>query len=247
LILYPAIDLRAGRVVRLAQGDFDRETAYGDDPVAQVSAFAAAGAAWVHVVDLDAARTGEPINRRTIDAIGRTAAAEGVRMQAGGGVRDEAAAATLLDDAGIDRVVVGTAAVERPGFVSVLAARWPDRVAVGLDVRGDEVAVRGWRDGSGRNISDVVDDLAGAGTAAFVVTQIARDGMLAGPDLDGLAAVLEWTAVPVIASGGVGTLDDLRRLAGLDVAGCRLEGAIVGRALYEGRFTLAEALAAVDG
>jgi phosphoribosylformimino-5-aminoimidazole carboxamide ribotide isomerase len=247
LIVFPAIDLQAGRVVRLAQGDFDRETAYGVDPVAQAATFAAAGAEWIHMVDLDAARTGEPVNRGTIAAIGRAAAAGGVRVQAGGGVRDEASAAALLDDAGIDRVVVGTAAVERPGFVAVLAARWPNRVAVGLDVRGDEVAVRGWRDRSGRDIAGAVDELAGAGTAAFVVTQIARDGMLAGPDLEGLAAVLERTAVPVIASGGVGTLDDLRRLAGLELAGRRLEGAIVGRALYEGRFTLAEALAVVAG
>jgi phosphoribosylformimino-5-aminoimidazole carboxamide ribonucleotide (ProFAR) isomerase len=159
-------------------------------------------------------------------------------------VRDEASAAALLDDAGVERVVVGTAAVERPGFVAGLAERWPGRVAVGIDVRGDEVAVRGWLDGSGRAIDEVVDELAGAGAAAFVVTQIARDGMLAGPDLDGLAAMLERTAVPVIASGGVGSLDDLRRLAGLVRAGRRLEGAIVGRALYEGRFTLADALAA---
>jgi phosphoribosylformimino-5-aminoimidazole carboxamide ribotide isomerase len=241
--LYPAIDLRAGGVVRLQQGDFERETAYGDDPVARAEAFAGAGAAWVHVVDLDAARTGEPVNRPVIAAIG---AAVGGRMlvQAGGGVRDEAAAAALFDDAGVERVVVGTAAVERPGFVAGLAERWPGRVAVGIDVRGDEVAVRGWLDGSGRAIDEVVDELAGAGAAAFVVTQIARDGMLAGPDLDGLAAMLERTAVPVIASGGVGSLDDLRRLAGLVRAGRRLEGAIVGRALYEGRFTLADALAA---
>jgi phosphoribosylformimino-5-aminoimidazole carboxamide ribotide isomerase len=245
VIVYPAIDLRGGRVVRLEQGDFVRETAYDDDPVTRAAAFAAAGTAWVHVVDLDAARTGEPANRPAIAAVGRAAAEAGVRVQAGGGVRDEAAAAALLDGAGVDRVVVGTAAVEQPGFVAGLAARWPGRVAVGLDVRGDEVAVRGWSAGSGRDVADVVDGLAGDGAAAFVVTQIARDGMLSGPDLDGLAAVLRRTATPVIASGGVGSLDDLRRLAGLDVAGRRLDGAIVGRALYEGRFTLAEALAAV--
>jgi phosphoribosylformimino-5-aminoimidazole carboxamide ribotide isomerase len=240
ITLYPAIDLRGGRVVRLRQGDFDQETAYGDDPVARAEAFAAAGARWVHVVDLDAARTGEPRNR---DAIERICRSVPVRVQAGGGVRDEAAAAALLD-AGVERVVIGTAAVEQSGFAARLARRWPGQVALGIDVRGREVAVRGWREGSGRDVAGVVDELAGAGAAALVLTQIEGDGMLSGPDLTGLTAVLDRTPVPVIASGGVGSLDDLRRLARLDVEGRRLAGVVVGRALYDGHFTLEEALAA---
>ncbi len=245
-VVYPAIDLRAGRVVRLEQGDFARETAYGDDPVAQAVAFAAGGATWLHVVDLDAARTGEPINRPVIAAICDAVAAlggGGVRVQAGGGVRDEAAASALLDE-GVERVVVGTAAIEQAGFVARLATRWPGRVAVGLDLRGDEVATRAWLAGSGRRAADVIDELSDAGAAAFVVTQLARDGMLGGPDLDGLAGTLGATPVPVVASGGVASLDDLRLLAALEAAGRRLEGAVVGQALYRGRFTLPEAVAA---
>jgi phosphoribosylformimino-5-aminoimidazole carboxamide ribotide isomerase len=242
-VVYPAIDLRGGRVVRLEQGDFDRETSYGDDPAARAASFADAGAAWVHVVDLDAARSGEPVNRPAVAAICEAVRPFGTRVQCGGGVRDEAAAAALFE-AGVERAVVGTAAVERPGFVAGLAERWPGRVAVGLDVRGREVATRGWVTGSQRDVGDVLTSLAGAGPAAFVVTQIARDGTLVGADLDGLQAALAATPVPVIASGGVGSLDDLRRVAAVRAGERRLGGVVVGRALYEGRFTLAEALAA---
>jgi phosphoribosylformimino-5-aminoimidazole carboxamide ribotide isomerase len=233
--LYPAIDLRGGRCVRLYQGDYGRETVYGDDPVAQALAFEAEGAAWIHVVDLDAARTGEPVNRSVVAAI---AAAVSVPVQTGGGVRDEAAAEALID-AGVARVVLGTAALEQPELVRRLAPRFP--VAVGLDARGREVAVRGWELGSGRDLLDVTAEFADAGVAALVVTEIGRDGTLEGPDLEGLAAVLEATAVDVIASGGVGTLDDLRALDRLAVGERRLTGVIVGRALYEGAFTLTDA------
>jgi phosphoribosylformimino-5-aminoimidazole carboxamide ribotide isomerase len=239
--LFPAIDLRGGRCVRLYQGDYGRETVYGDDPVAQAQAFAAAGAPWIHVVDLDAARTGEPVNRPVIAAI---AAGVGVPVQVGGGVRDLAAAGALLD-AGVARVVVGTAALEDPAFVRTLAAR--QRVAVGLDVNGREVAVRGWLEGSGRALHDVAAEFAGAGVEAFVVTQIARDGTLEGPDLELYGELLASTPVDVVASGGVGTRDDLLALAALVVDGRGLAGAIVGRALYERRFTLGEALAATAG
>ena len=207
--LYPAIDLRGGRCVRLYQGDYGRETVYGDDPVAQALAFEAEGAAWIHVVDLDAARTGEPRNRPVVAAI---AAAVSVPVQTGGGVRDEAAAQALVD-AGVQRVVLGTAALDDPGLVRRLAARLP--VAVGLDARAGEVAVRGWEQGSGRELLDVARQFAEDGIEALVVTEIGRDGTLAGPDLEGLAAVLEATPVDVIASGGVGSLDDLRALAGV--------------------------------
>jgi phosphoribosylformimino-5-aminoimidazole carboxamide ribotide isomerase len=241
--LYPAIDLRGGRCVRLYQGDYGRETVYGDDPVAQARAFAAAGAPWVHVVDLDAARTGEPVNRDVVAAI---AAAVDVPVQAGGGVRDDAAADALLG-AGVRRVVVGTAALDDPGWVRRLAARHPGRVAVGLDARGRDVAVRGWVEGSGHDLVDVARRFDDAGVAALVVTEIGRDGTLEGPDLGQLAAVLDATGLDVVASGGVGTLDDLRALAALDVGARRLAGAIVGRALYEGAFPLSEAVAVAAG
>ena len=239
--LYPAIDLRGGKCVRLYQGDFDQETVYGEDPVAQAMAFQAEGARWIHVVDLDAARTGDPVNRPVIAAI---AAAVDVPVQTGGGVRDEAAAAALLE-AGVARVVVGTAAVEDPDLVPRLAKEFP--VAVGLDAHGREVAVRGWVKGSGLDVVDLARRFADAGVEALVVTEIGRDGTLAGPDTEGLAAVVAATGVPVIASGGVGTLADLEALAALEVDGRRLAGAICGKAIYEQRFSVAEGVAVLDG
>jgi phosphoribosylformimino-5-aminoimidazole carboxamide ribotide isomerase len=238
LALYPAIDLRGGRCVRLYQGDYHRETVYGDDPVAQARAFAADGARWIHVVDLDAARTGVATNRTVVAAI---AAAVDVPVQSGGGVRDDAAADALLAG-GVRRVVVGTAALDDPGWVRRLAARYPGRVAVGLDARGRDVAVRGWVEGSGHDLVEAARRFGDAGVAALVVTEIGRDGTLEGPALDQLAGVLAATDLDVVASGGVGSLDDLRALAALDVDGRRLAGAIVGRALYEGVFLLSEAV-----
>jgi phosphoribosylformimino-5-aminoimidazole carboxamide ribotide isomerase len=237
--LYPAIDLRDGRAVRLYQGDYARETVYSDDPVAQAAAFAAAGAEWIHVVDLDAARTGRPENRDTIAAI---AGAVDVPVQTGGGVRDEASAEALFA-AGVQRVVIGTAALEQPALVGRLASRFP--VAVGLDARGREVAVRGWEEGSGRDLLEVALEFGDVGVQALIVTEIGRDGTLAGPDLEGLGEVLDASELPVIASGGVGSLDDLRRLGELRSSARSLSGVIVGRALYEGAFTLPDALAAV--
>ena len=238
--LFPAIDLLDGRCVRLYQGDYARSTVYGDDPVAQALAFEAEGAQWIHVVDLDAARSGEPVNRPVVAAI---ADAVSVPVQTGGGVRDEAAAEALFD-AGVARVVVGTAALEDPEFVRRLAARHP--VAVGLDSRGREVAVRGWLQGSGRDLIDLVAAFEGAGVQALVVTEISRDGTLDGPDLSGLAGVLAASEIPVVASGGVGSLNDLRALAALDAGGRRLAGVIVGRAIYDGAFSVAEGVAAVS-
>jgi phosphoribosylformimino-5-aminoimidazole carboxamide ribotide isomerase len=238
--LFPAIDLRDGRCVRLYQGDYDRETVYGDDPVAQARAFADAGAPWIHVVDLDAARTGAPVNRDAIAAIARGV---DVPVQTGGGVRDEASAEALIE-AGVRRVVIGTAALEQPDLVRRVARRHP--VAIGLDARGRDVAVRGWEQGSGRDLLDVAREFADAGVEALVVTEIGRDGTLEGPDVEGLAEVLEASPLPVVASGGVGTLDDLRALAALRVGDRSLAGAIVGRALYEGAFDLRDALVAAS-
>lgn len=241
--LYPAIDLRDGRVVRLRQGDFAAETTYGDDPVGVARAFAEAGSPWIHIVDLDAARTGDAHQRETIAAI---CGAVDVAVQCGGGVRDPAAATTLFD-AGVQRVVIGTAAVRSPELVTELSGRFPGRVAVGLDARGRSVAVAGWQETTGTDIVDLARTMSDAGAAALVVTEIGRDGMMTGPDLEGLQAVLAAVETPVVASGGVGTLADLTALRALEVDGRSLAGAIVGRALYEGQFTLPDALVAVAG
>ena len=239
--LYPAIDLRGGRCVRLYQGDYAQETVYADDPVAQARAFADAGAPWIHVVDLDGARSGEPAHAEVISAI---ATAVDVPVQTGGGIRDEATAERLFAG-GVARVVLGTVALEQPELVARLAARHP--VAVGLDARAGDVAVRGWEEASGRSVLDVAREFEAAGIAALIVTDIGRDGTLEGPDVDGLGAVLAATGVDVIASGGVGTLADLEGLRALEADGRRLSGAIVGRALYEGAFTLDDALVASVG
>ncbi len=238
--LFPAVDLRAGRCVRLVEGDFARETVYWDDPVAVAGGFAAAGARWVHVVDLDAARSGDPVNR---DTVRRIAAESGLRVQAGGGVRSLGDAASLLD-AGVERVVLGTAAVDTPALVAEVAQRWPGGVAVGLDHRDGEVRLRGWLEGGGRRVADLVPEAVAAGAAAVIVTDIGRDGMLAGPDVVGLAGLLEATGAPLVASGGVASLADLHVLGAVRSGGRGLVGAIVGKALYEGRFGVAEAVAA---
>ncbi len=234
--LFPAIDILGGRCVRLLQGDYGQETVYGNDPAAQARAFQDAGATWVHVVDLDAARTGDPVNRPVVAEV---AATLDVPVQAGGGVRTLDDARTLFD-AGVSRVVMGTAAIEDPELVDQVADL--GRVAVGLDIRGEEVAVRGWTEGTGLLLTDAFERVSNRGTEAFVITQIERDGTLQGPDLEGLAAALATTGVDVVASGGVGRPSDLKDLADLAVAGRRLAGIILGRALYEGTVDLAAAI-----
>jgi phosphoribosylformimino-5-aminoimidazole carboxamide ribotide isomerase len=230
--LYPAIDLREGKVVRLLQGDYGRQTTYGDDPVAGAVAFADSGARWIHVVDLDAARRGSPVNRPVVAAI--AAAVRGrASVQTGGGVRTIGDARALVD-AGVARVVMGSAAVAQPSLVAQASQVVP--VAVGLDHRNGEVAVHGWTEGSGVQLADALGWFPDA--AAFVITDIARDGMLGGPDVEGLAAAAAATSIPVIASGGVADLSDLRALR--EVPG--VVGVITGKALYEGRFTVAQAL-----
>jgi len=248
--LYPAIDIRDGGAVRLTQGDFDRQSDYGD-PVALAAQFAASGAPWLHVVDLDGARSGRPVNRATVLAI---AAAVDVPVETGGGVRTEADVAELLD-AGLSRVILGTAALlDDSDLVGRAIAAFPGRVALGLDYRRTpdgraEVALRGWEESSGRTVADVLDEFAGAGLAAVIVTSIERDGMLGGPDLDGLRAVLGSTDVPVIASGGVASVSDIKALDALEVVvgdgtSRRLLGAITGKALVDGRMTVEEGVAA---
>ncbi|MFV0307919.1 MAG: HisA/HisF-related TIM barrel protein [Desertimonas sp.] len=232
VVLYPAIDIRGGRVVRLRQGDYADETVYGDDPVAVARAFADAGATWIHIVDLDAARSGDPLNRRVVGAVAAAVAGR-AQVQTGGGIRtiDDAHA---LFDAGLARVVVGSAAVADPDLVSRVAD--VGAVAVGLDHRGGRLAVHGWTETTDATVTDALDRFGAA--SAFVITDIARDGELTGPDLDGLAAAAEQAPGRVIASGGVSSLGDVRALAAIT----GLHGVITGKALYEGRFDVAAAL-----
>jgi phosphoribosylformimino-5-aminoimidazole carboxamide ribotide isomerase len=237
--LYPAIDIRDGGAVRLTQGDFDRQSDYGD-PVALAGRFASGGAPWLHVVDLDAARSGLPVNRGVVLAIAR---AVDVPVETGGGVRTVDDVAELLEG-GIERVILGTAALDDPNLVRQVTNAYPHMI----DGRA-EVAIRGWQEGSGRTVGDLLDEVAGAGLAAVIVTSIERDGMLTGPDLDGLAAVLDSTDVPVIASGGVGSVAHIEALGALEVAvdgglPRRLLGVITGKALVDGRMTVEEGMAA---
>ena len=233
--LYPAIDLLGGRVVRLRQGDYADETVYGNDPVSVARGFVAAGARWVHVVDLDAAKSGDPINRPVVAAIVSAVRGE-AKVQTGGGVRTLADARELAD-AGVARVVMGSAAVSDPSLVE--AASEVVAVAVGLDHRNGEVAVHGWTEGSGLRLDHAYSLFPTADV--FVITDIGRDGMLSGPDTEGLMRSAELAGAPVIASGGVSGLADIVALASIE----NLGGIITGKAVYEGRFTVAEALDAL--
>jgi len=238
--LFPSIDLRGGQVVRLARGDYDAQTVYDDDPVAVARRFDAAGARWIHVVDLDAALNGGNPNLSVIEAICANVQA---RVQTGGGVRsvDDASARFA---AGATRVVIGSAAVEHPEIVGELSAYHPGQVAVGLDAHGRDVAIHGWTDATGLDLVSLAQTFDEVGVGALIVTDISRDGMLTGPALEQLGAVVAAVAVPVVASGGVAGTDDLRALAAFEVDGKRLAGSIVGRAIYEHRFTVAEGIAA---
>lgn len=242
MIVFPAIDLLGGRVVRLSQGDYDRVTVYGEDPVAQARAFAEAGAEWLHVVDLDGARDGRPGN---LDALRRIVRASGVPVQAGGGVRSLETLERVLD-AGVARVVLGTSLVTDEDFVAQALERFgPERIVAGVDARDGMVAIAGWREGTALPASELVKELSDLGIRHLVFTDIAKDGMRAGVDVELYEAISEAAGFPVIASGGVSTLDDLRELAALgpDV----VEGAITGRALYEGVFSLKHAIRAARG
>ncbi len=238
----PAIDLRDGRVVRLEQGDFGRETAFSDDPVATATAFAAAGARWLHVVDLDGARTGVPAHGPVIEQI-VGAIGDRVRVEVAGGLRSRAAVDTVLAS-GAARVVVGTAAITDPAFAaSLVAAHGPDRVAVAIDVRDGRAVGHGWTmESGGVDAVAVMTALAAAGVATFEVTAIDRDGLLQGPDVDLYRRLVEGAFGSIIASAGVRSVEDLDALRSL---GCA--GAIVGRALYDGRMDLATALASLTG
>ena len=235
MILYPAIDLKGGQCVRLLRGEMDAATVYNDDPAAQARAFRDAGCAWVHVVDLDGAFAGRPVNA---DAVRAILAAVDVPMQLGGGIRDRAGIEAWLE-AGVARVVLGTVALRDPALVIAACREHPGRIAVGIDARGGKVAVEGWAETAEITAEELALKFEDAGVAALVFTDIDRDGALQGPNLAATAALARRLSTPVIASGGVASLDDLKAIAGL--AGDGVAGAIVGRALYDGRVDAAEA------
>jgi len=237
--IIPAIDLLDGQCVRLHQGDYDQVTRFSDDPVAQALAWQHQGAERLHLVDLDGARTGEPVNDRVVRAI---TSALAIPVQLGGGVRSVERAEALLAY-GLDRVILGTVALEQPDLVRQLATRHPGRIVVGIDARDGLVATRGWLESSAVAATSLAASFEGSGVAALITTDIATDGTLAGPNLGFLRAMAQASSIPVIASGGVGDLADLLSL--LSLAPFGVEGVIVGRALYDGRVDLAEALQAI--
>lgn len=239
MILYPAIDLKDGQCVRLRQGDMDRATVFNDDPAAQAAAFARAGAGWLHVVDLNGAFAGKPVNA---DAVAAIVDAVDVPVQLGGGIRTMATVESWLER-GVARVILGTVAVKDPALAAAACREWPGRVALGIDARGGRVAVEGWAEESELAAGELALRFEEAGAAAVVYTDIDRDGVLQGPNVAATAALADAISTPVIASGGVASLDDLRALA----AAPGIAGAIVGRALYDGRVDLAAALALTGG
>jgi phosphoribosylformimino-5-aminoimidazole carboxamide ribotide isomerase len=241
VILFPAIDLKEGRCVRRVRGDMAQATIFNDDPAAQARAFEETGFSHLHVVDLDGAFAGKPMNA---DAVERILSAVAMPIQLGGGIRDLATVEGWLAK-GVGRVIIGTAAVRDPAFVREAARRHPGRVAVGLDARDGRVAVEGWAEVSDVTALDIARRFEDAGVAAIVFTNIARDGMLSGVDWEGTLALARAVSIPVIASGGFASMDDVRRLAAPDAA--LLEGAIAGRALYDRRIDPAEALALLSG
>ena len=239
MILFPAIDLKEGACVRLQQGDMARATVFNRDPAAQARAFEQQGFEYLHVVDLDGAFAGKPMNAQAVDAILRAIA---IPVQLGGGVRDMATVEGWLVK-GISRVIIGTAAVRDPEFVKAAAKKYPGRIAVGLDARDGKVAVEGWAETSELSALDIARRFEDAGVAAIIYTDIARDGLLKGLNLDATIALADAVSIPVIASGGLASLDDVKAL--LQPRAKKLEGAIAGRALYDGRLDPAEALALI--
>jgi phosphoribosylformimino-5-aminoimidazole carboxamide ribotide isomerase len=241
MVLYPAIDIRGGQAVRLLEGDYGRETVYDADPVDAARRWAGEGAELLHVVDLDGAKAGSPQN---LEAVRRIAAAVECPIQVGGGLRDAGAVAAVLS-AGASRVVIGTAALRDPAFLERALAEHENRVVVSVDGRGGKVSVHGWTEVADLSVARAVAGLGAVGVRRFLCTTIEVDGTMAGPALDDLREIAAGTQARVIASGGVGTLADLEALRALGAEAGNLEGAIVGRALYEGRFTVAEGIAAL--
>ncbi|MFC3057819.1 1-(5-phosphoribosyl)-5-[(5-phosphoribosylamino)methylideneamino]imidazole-4-carboxamide isomerase [Paenirhodobacter populi] len=237
MILYPAIDLKDGHCVRLLHGDMDKATVFGDDPAEQAAAFEAAGCAWVHLVDLNGAFAGAPVNGAAVEAI---LARIKVPAQLGGGIRDMATIERWLSK-GLARVILGTVAVENPDLVREAARAFPGQVAVGIDARNGRVATRGWAEETDVMVTDLARSFEDAGVAAIIYTDILRDGAMTGPNIAATEALARAVSVPVIASGGVSSLADLTRLRDTGV----IAGAISGRAIYDGALDLTEALAAL--
>ena len=237
MILYPAIDLKDGQCVRLEQGDMDRATIFNDNPAAQARAFAEQGFSHLHIVDLDGAFAGKPVNRAAVEAIVKASPSS---TQLGGGIRDMATIEAWLE-AGIGRVILGTAALRDPDLVIEACKAFPDRIAVGIDARGGFVAVEGWAEASEMQVSALAARFEDAGVAALIYTDIDRDGLLKGVNIEATHKLAQATSIPVIASGGLAGLDDIKAL--LPLAGDGIIGAISGRALYDGRLDAASALA----
>ena len=241
MILYPAIDLKGGECVRLLRGEMDAATVYNPDPASQAKAFQDAGCAWIHVVDLDGAFAGEAVNGEAVRSI---LSAVDVPVQLGGGIRSRAHIDTWLET-GISRVILGTVALRDPELVIAACRDHPGRIAVGIDARGGKVAVEGWAETSEITATDLALKFEDAGVAAIIFTDIDRDGALQGPNLEATGALARALSTPVIASGGVSSLDDLRAIAKLENDG--VAGAIVGRALYDGRVDVVGAVRALAG
>lgn len=242
MLLYPAIDLRGGKCVRLLQGRAEAQTVYSEDPGAVACGFRDAGSEWIHVVDLDGAFDGEPRNRAAVEAI----VASGLKVQLGGGMRtrDRIAATLAL---GVTRIVTGTQAASDRAWLRDVVAEFGPRVAVGIDARDGFVAVKGWVEKTALKATDFARDAAGLGVRTIIYTDVATDGMLQGPNFSALTAILEAAPCDIIASGGVSNAADLRKLHELSKVHANLHGAIVGKAIYEGRVTVVEALAACRG
>ncbi|MBY6092760.1 1-(5-phosphoribosyl)-5-[(5-phosphoribosylamino)methylideneamino]imidazole-4-carboxamide isomerase [Maritimibacter alkaliphilus] len=240
MILYPAIDLKDGNAVRLYKGDMEQATVFNDDPAAQARAFVEAGCEWLHLVDLNGAFAGAPVNAAPVEAILRECK---VPAQLGGGIRDMKTIETWLDK-GLARVILGTVAVENPALVREAAGAFPGKVAVGIDARNGRVATRGWAEETDVMVTDLARSFEDAGVAAIIYTDINRDGAMQGPNIEATAALANAVSIPVIASGGVSSIADLQALKD---CGAALNGAISGRALYDGAIDLAEALAVLKG
>ena len=241
MILYPAIDIRGGQAVRLLQGDYARETVYDADPVEAAARWAGEGAGFLHVVDLDGAKAGAP---RNLEAVRRVAESVECPIQIGGGLRDRESVAAVLD-AGAARVVIGTAALRDPEFLDAVVAEHGERVVVSVDARGGKVSLSGWTEATEQDVAETVRELGERGVSRFLCTEIDVDGTMEGPAVGELRRIAQGTGAQVIASGGVGTLADLEALAELGADAPNVEGAIVGRALYERKFTVAEGIAAL--
>jgi len=237
VIIIPAIDIKDKKCVRLTQGRMDEATVYYDDPAEVAVKWADGGAGLIHLVDLNGAIEGDAVN---LEVIKRITASVDVPVQIGGGIRDEATAELYLSTPGIRRIIIGTAALENPELVRTLAAKYPGRIAVGIDAKDGYVAIKGWVEVTDERATELAKKLEGAGVASIIYTDISRDGMLTGPNVEATAEMAESVSIPVIASGGISSIADIEAYRGVP-----LEGIIVGKALYSGAFTLEEAIAAV--